>query len=183
MDTSDIKKSLKIMLDGQPCVITDFQFVKPGKGMAFTRAKLKNMLNGQAFEHTWKSGETLDPADVEERDLQYIYPEATDFVFMDAGSGEQVSVSGDKVGADSRWLSDGMRVGVTLFNGIAIGVSLPNPVVLQIVSIEPTDESQPTNPATVSTGAVVAVPKQLKVDDWIKIDTATGTYLERVTKR
>ena len=76
-----------------------------------------------------------------------------------------------------------MRVGVTLFNGIAIGVSLPNPVVLQIVSIEPTDESQPTNPATVSTGAVVAVPKQLKVDDWIKIDTATGTYLERVTKR
>lgn len=91
------------------------------------------MLNGQAFEHTWKSGETLDPADVAERDLQYIYPEGTDFVFTDASSGEQVSVSGDKVGADSKWLSDGMTVGVTLFNGIAIGVSLPNPVVLQIV--------------------------------------------------
>ena len=183
MDTSDIQKGLKIILNDEPHAVIDFQFVKPGKSQAFTRTKLKNMLTGQVSEQTWKSGEKLEPADVEERNLQYVYPEETDFVFMDTNSGEQLSVSVDKVGEDSRWLSDGLMVGVTLFKGRPISISLPNQVVLQIVSLEPTDDSQPTQQAIVSTSATLAVPKLLKVDDWIKIDTTTGTYLEHIAKR
>src|SRR5690242_1576161 len=98
MDTSDIRKNLKIMLDGQPYTVVDFQFVKPGKGQAFTRCKIRNLQTGAVLERTWKSGEKLDPADVEQRTLQYIYPEGTDFVFMDSQTGEQITVPGDKIG-------------------------------------------------------------------------------------
>src|SRR5215471_18276022 len=137
MDTSDIRKGFKMMVDGQPYVVVDFQFVKPGKGQAFTRVKIRNMATGAVLERTYKSGEKLEPADVETRQLQYIYPEGEDFVFMDATTGEQVHVQGDKVGDDSRWLSDGMNVDVTLFKGVAIGVDLPASVVLQITVCEP----------------------------------------------
>ena len=139
MDTSDIRKGLKMMVDGSPdpYVVIEFQFVKPGKGQAFTRVKLRNMANGNVLERTLKSGEKLASADVEQRQLQYIYPEGSDFVFMDAASGEQLTVSGDKIGDDAQWLSDGMNVDITLFKGVPIGVDLPAHVVLQIVSSEP----------------------------------------------
>lgn len=186
MDTSDIRKGLKMMIDAQPYVVIDFQFVKPGKGQAFTRVKVKNMATGAVLERTYKSGEKIEPADVEERSLQYIYPDGSDFVFMDAATGEQVYVPGDKIGDDSRWLSDGMSVGVTLFKGQAIGVNLPPHVTLQIVSSEPgvkgDTASGATKPATVSTGAVVNVPLFIKEGEWIKIDTSEGKYLERVNK-
>src|SRR5262249_4978060 len=137
MDTSDIRKGLKIMENGQPFVVVDFQFVKPGKGQAFTRCKIKNMATGAVLERTYKSGEKLEPADVEERQLQYIYPEGSDFVFMDPNTGEQITVSGEKIGDDSRWLSDGMNVSIVLFKGVPIGLTLPSHVVLQIVNSEP----------------------------------------------
>lgn len=187
MDTSDIRKGLKMMMDGQPFTVVDFQFVKPGKGQAFTRVKIRNMATGAVLERTFKSGEKLEPADVEERSLQYIYPESGDFVFMDADTGEQITVPGDKVGDDAKWLSDGMKVDVTLFNGLAIGVSLPSHVVLQIVGSEPgvkgDTASGATKPATLSTGAVVNVPLFVQEGEWVKIDTREGTYLERVNRR
>ncbi len=186
MDTSDIRKGLKMMVDDQPYVVVDFQFVKPGKGQAFTRVKIRNMANGSVLERTYKSGEKLEPADVEERTLQYIYPDGQDFVFMDAASGEQITVAGDKIGDDARWLSDGMQVAVTVFKGIPIGVSLPAHVTLQIMSSEPgikgDTASGATKPATLSTGAVVNVPLFVKEGEWIKVDTRDGTYLERVNK-
>lgn len=186
MDTSDIRKGLKFMVDGQPYSVIDFQFVKPGKGQAFTRVKIRNMATGAVLERTYKSGEKLEPADVEERSLQYIYPEGTDFVFMDAATGEQLTVPGEKIGDDSKWLSDGMSIDVTLFNGLPIGVSMPPHVVLQIVTSEPgvkgDTASGATKPATVSTGATVNVPLFVKEGEWIKIDTADGKYLERVNK-
>jgi elongation factor P len=186
MDTSDIRKGLKIMMDGSPYAVIDFQFVKPGKGQAFTRVKIRNMATGAVLERTMKSGEKLEPADVEERSLQYIYPDGTDFVFMDAATGEQITVPGDKVGDDSRWLSDGMSVDVTLFNGLAIGVSLPAHVTLQIVASEPgvkgDTASGATKPATLSTGATVNVPLFIKEGEWVKVDTTDGRYLERVNK-
>src|SRR3954467_1281373 len=114
MDTSDIRKGLKMMVDAQPYVVVDFQFVKPGKGQAFTRLKIRNMATGAVLERTYKSGAKLEPADVEERSPQYIYPEGPGFVFMGAQTGEQLTVPGDKVGDDSRWLSDGMNVDVTI---------------------------------------------------------------------
>ena len=186
MDTSDIRKGLKMMIDGQPYVVVDFQFVKPGKGQAFTRLKIRNMATGAVLERTYKSGEKLEPADVEERALQYIYPDGQDFVFMDAQSGEQIHVPGDKVGDDAKWLSDGMMVDVTIFNGLAIGVSLPSHVVLQITVCEPgvkgDTASGATKPATLSTGAVVNVPLFVQEGEWVKVDTRTGDYLERVNK-
>jgi elongation factor P len=187
MDTSDIRKGLKMMVDNQPYVVVDFQFVKPGKGQAFTRVKIRNMATGAVLERTYKSGEKIEQADVEERQLQYIYPEGTDFVFMDAGTGEQLTVPGDKIGDDSRWLSDGMNVDVTLFKGAPIGISLPSHVVLQIVTSEPgikgDTASGATKPATLSTGAVVNVPLFVQEGEWVKIDTRDGTYLERVNRR
>ena len=187
MDTSDIRKGLKFMVDGQPFVVIDFQFVKPGKGQAFTRCKIKNMATGAVLERTYKSGEKLEPADVEERSLQYIYPDGSDFVFMDAVTGEQITVNGEKVGDDSRWLSDGLNVSVTLFKGQPIGLTLPSHVVLQIVNSEPgikgDTASGATKPATLSTGASINVPLFIQEGEWVKIDTRDGTYLERVNRR
>lgn len=188
MDTSDIRKGLKMMLDGSPdpWAVVDFQFVKPGKGQAFTRVKVRNMASGSVIERTFKSGEKLEPADVEERQLQYIYPDGNDFVFMDEASGEQIHVSGDKIGDDSRWLSDGMKVDVTLFKGQAIGINLPSHVVLQITVCEPgvkgDTASGATKPATLSTGATVNVPLFVKEGEWVKVDTAEGKYIERVNR-
>ncbi len=187
MDTSDIRKGLKIMVDNQPYAVVEFQFVKPGKGQAFTRVKIRNMATGAVLERTYKSGEKLEPADVEERQLQYIYPDGQDFVFMDAQSGEQIHVPGDKIGDDAKWLSDGMNVDVTIFKGLAIGVELPPHVTLQITTCEPgvkgDTASGATKPATVSTGAVVNVPLFVQEGEWIKIDTAEGKYIERVNRR
>lgn len=187
MDTSDIRKGLKMMVDDQPFAVVDFQFVKPGKGQAFTRCKLKNMLTGAVLERTYKSGEKLEAADVEERQFQYIYRDGENFVFMDSATGEQITVMGDRIGDDSQWLSDGMDLSVTIFKGQPVGVSLPAHVVLQIVSSEPgvkgDTASGATKPATLSTGAVVNVPLFVKEGEWVKIDTREGMYIERVNRR
>lgn len=187
MDTSDIRKGLKMTVDGQPFSVVDFQFVKPGKGQAFTRLKIRNLITGAVLERTYKSGEKLEPADVEEKQMQYIYPEGTDFVFMHESTGEQITIPGDKIEDESKWLSDGMNVDVTLWNGQPIGVSIPNSVVLQVVSSEPgikgDTASGATKPATLSTGAVVNVPLFVHEGEWIKVDTREGAYIERVNKR
>lgn len=186
MDTSDIRKGLKMMLDGSPYNVVDFQFVKPGKGQAFTRVKIRNMLNGNVLERTFKSGEKLDPADVEERNFQFIYKDGDDYVFMAEATGEQITIQGEKIGEDSQWLQDGMNVAVTLFNGNPVGVNLPAHVVLQIVSSEPgvkgDTASGATKPATLSTGATVNVPLFVKEGEWVKVDTREGKYIERVNK-
>jgi elongation factor P len=187
MDTSDIRKGLKMMVDGQPFTVVDFQFVKPGKGQAFTRVKVRNLATGAVLERTYKSGEKIEKADVEEKVMQFIYPEGSDFVFMDESTGEQVTIQGDKMEDEAKWLSDGMNVDVTFWNGQPIGVSIPNSVVLQIVSSEPgvkgDTASGATKPATLSTGAVINVPLFINEGEWIKVDTREGAYIERVNKR
>jgi elongation factor P len=186
MDTSDIRKNLKIMLDGQAYVVTDFQFVKPGKGQAFTRVKMKHLESGSTLEKTFKSGEKLEPADVDQRDMQYIYPDGEGYVFMDPNSGEQLTVPGDKMENEKLFLADGMTVQVTLLKGLPIGVELPAHVELEIVQSDPgvkgDTASGATKPATLSTGAVVQVPLFIEEGEWIKVDTRTGAYLERVRK-
>ena len=187
MDTTDIRKGLKMMVGDQPFIVIEAQFVKPGKGQAFTRVKMKSMATGAVLERTYNSGEKVELADVEERTLQYIYPEGEDFVFMDAQSGEQITVPGDKVGDDSRWLSDGMNVDIVLFKGLPIGITVPNSVVLQIVASDPgvkgDTASGATKPATLSTGATINVPLFISEGEWVKVDTRDGSYLERVNKR
>ncbi len=186
MDTSDIRKNLKIMVDDQPFIVVDFQFVKPGKGQAFTRCKLRNMLTGSTLERTWKSGEKLEPADVEMRQMQYIYQDGDNFVFMDPVSGDQQFIHKDSMGDSKLFLADGMNVEVTLLKERPIGVELPAHVELQITESEPgikgDTASGATKPATLSTGAIVQVPLFVSEGEWVKVDTRTGSYLERVKR-
>lgn len=184
MDTSDIRKGLKIMMDGQPYIVVDFQFVKPGKGQAFTRTKMKNLLTGGNLERNIRSGEKLEAADVEDRTLQYIYPDGDMFVFMNANSGEQLSVHKDVVAESSDFLIDGIDVTITLYKGNPVSVNLPPHVTVQIVETEPgvkgDTATNVTKPAKITTGASVAVPLFINEGEWIKVDTRTKSYLERV---
>jgi elongation factor P len=183
MDTSDIKKGLKLLMDGQPYVVTDFQFVKPGKGQAFTRTKLKNMLTGNSIDRNIRSGEKLEPADVEERTLQYIYPEGEMYVFMNSITGDQVSVHRDVVGDEAGFLIDGSDVTITIYNGNPVSIALPPHVTVQVVETEPGTRGDTANnvtkPAKITSGATVPVPIFVNEGDWIKVDTRTRSYLER----
>jgi elongation factor P len=183
MDTSAIRKGLKIMLDGQPYIVVEFQFVKPGKGQAFTRTKLKNMLTGGNIERNLRSSEKLEPADVEERTLQYIYPDGEMYVFMNSNTGEQLSVHKDAVGQDADFLIDGIDASITIYNGNPVSVSLPPHIVVQVTETEPgikgDTATNVTKSAKISTGATVAVPLFINEGEWIKVDTRSRSYLER----
>jgi elongation factor P len=183
MDTSDFKKGLKFMYDGQPYVCVEFQFVKPGKGQAFTRTKMRHLLTGSVVEKNIRSNEKITPADAEERSLQYIFPEGDSYVFMHQQSGDQISVSKEAIGEDADFLVDGLECSVIIYQGNPIGVSLPPHVTLQVTATEPgikgDTASNVTKPATVSTGAVVQVPIFIGEGEWVKIDTRTRSYLER----
>ena len=183
MDTSDIKKGVKIMLDGQPYVVVEFQFVKPGKGQAFTRTKMKNMLTGGVLERNIRSGEKLEAADVVDTTMQYIYPEGDGYVFMNTDTGEQITVGAEAVGDDAGFLIDGATVGVTVYKGNPVSVSLPAHIVVQITETEPgvkgDTATNVTKPAKISTGATVSVPLFINEGEWIKVDTRTRSYLER----
>ena len=186
MQTTDIRKGLKIQLDGVPYAIVEHQFVKPGKGQSFTRCRVKNLMTGNTIERTWKSGESVELADVETRKLTYSWDEGDSLVFMETSTGDQLHVMKDKVTDEVRFLSEGLDVEVTLFNGNAIGIELPPSVVLQITESEPgikgDTASGATKPAKLSTGAVVNVPLFIKEGEWVKVDTRTGDYLERVNR-
>jgi elongation factor P len=183
MDTSAIRKGLKIMLDGQPYIVVEFQFVKPGKGQAFTRTKLKNMLTGGNIERNLRSSEKLEPADVEERTLQYIYPDGEMYVFMNSNTGEQMSVHKDAVGQDADLLIDGIDASITIYNGNPVSISLPPHIVVQVTETEPgikgDTATNVTKAAKISTGATVAVPLFINEGEWIKVDTRSRSYLER----
>ena len=186
MQTTDIRKGLKIQIDGVPFHIVEHQFVKPGKGQSFTRCKVKNLVNGNVVERTWKSGDSVELADVEDRKMTYSWAESDTSVFMESATGEQIHVEKSKIGDEARFLTEGLDVDVTLFNGNAIAVDLPANVVMQVTSSEPgikgDTASGATKPATLSSGATVNVPLFIKEGEWIKVDTTNGQYLERVNK-
>lgn len=183
-DTTDIKKGFKIVIDGVPFSFIEFQFVKPGKGQAFVRSKLRNMLTGSVIERTWKSGEKLDKADVEELQMQYLYPEGDGRVFMDTGTYEQLTLSNEQLGDTVGYLLDGTLVDVLFFEGRPIGVTPPTFVELVVVTTEPGFKGDTSGnvqkPAKLSTGIEVSVPLFVNEGDKLKIDTRTGEYVERV---
>jgi elongation factor P len=184
--TTDIRKGLKIQIDGVPYHVVEHQFVKPGKGQSFTRCKVRNLVTGNVVERTWKSGDSVELADVEDRSMTYSWAETDQYVFMDPDTGDQIYLDKNKLGDESRFLSEGLGVEVTLFNGNPIGVELPPNVVMQVVASEPgikgDTASGATKPATLVTGTTVNVPLFIKEGEWIKIDTSSGQYLERVNK-
>ncbi len=185
-DTSDIRKGLKVLMDGNPFTVVEFQFVKPGKGTAFTRTKFKNLLTGAVIEKNIRSGEKLEPANVEEKSMQYLYADGEDFVFMDNSSYEQVNIVGDVVGDDSAFLKDNLECTVLFFNDRAVGVSLPTFIVAEVTETEPGARGDSTGnvqkPATIETGAEITVPLFINTGDLVKVDTRSKSYVERVKK-
>ncbi|MDP5208840.1 elongation factor P [Microbulbifer sp. 2205BS26-8] len=181
--TNEFKGGLKVMLDGDPCSIVENEFVKPGKGQAFNRVKLRNLKTGRVWERTFRSGESLEAADVMDRDMEYLYNDGEFFYFMEPETFEQHQASGDAVGDAAKWLKEQDLCTVTLYNGAPLAVTPPNHVILEITDTDPGvrgDTAQGgTKPATLATGAVVKVPLFLEIGETIKVDTRTGEYLGR----
>lgn len=183
-DTSDLRKGLKILVDGAPYIVVLAEFVKPGKGVAFTRTKMKNLLTGGVIERNIRSGEKIEPADVEENEMTFLYKEGEDFIFMDKKSYEQTHINNETIGDDWRWLKDNLDCQVVFFNGRPIGVELPNFVELRVARSEPgvrgDTASGASKQATLETGATINVPLFINEGELLRIDTRTGEYLERV---
>jgi len=183
-DTSDIRKGLKFMMDGAPYTVVEFQFVKPGKGAAFTRTRMKNLLTGAVLERNLRSGEKLEEANVEVKTMQYLYKEADTFVFMDTSTYDQVSIPDDTVGDAQSFMPENINVEVLFFENRAVGVTLPNFIEQPITETEPgyrgDTSTNTTKGAKISTGASIQVPLFINEGDVVKIDTRTGEYLERV---
>jgi elongation factor P len=183
-ETSDIRNGLKVEVDGNPWTITYFQFVKPGKGCAFTRTKMKNLINGSTLERTFKSGERLAPAEVEEFPMQYMYHDGEGYHFMNLENYDQVAIQEDGIGDAKYYLVEQMEVNVLFYKGAPVSIDLPNFVNLEITYCEPGVKGNTaqggTKSATMSTGLSVQVPLFMEQNDWLKIDTRTGEYVERV---
>lgn len=185
--TSDLRNGLKIELEGNPYTVTYFQFVKPGKGTAFTRVKLRNLLNGNTLERTWRSGETLEPADIEEHNMQYLYNDGEAWFFMNQETFEQVGIQKESIADVTPWLLEEAMCVVMFYKGRAVSVVPPTFVELQITYTEPGargNTATGTNKqAVLSTGASVGVPLFIENGEFIRIDTRTGEYVERVGKK
>jgi elongation factor P len=182
--TSEFKAGMKVLLDGAPCSIVENEFVKPGKGQAFNRVRLRNLKNGRMWERTFKSGESLEGADVVDADMEYLYTDGEFWHFMKTdGSFEQLAASEDVLGNSKEWLKEQDTYIVTLWDDVPIAVTPPNMIILEVVETDPGIKGDTatggTKPAKVSTGAVVKVPLFISVGDVLKIDTRTGMYVSR----
>ena len=182
--TNEFKSGLKVMLDGDPCTITENELVKPGKGQAFNRVKLRNLSTGRVWERTFKSGESVEAADVMDIDLEYLYNDGEFWHFMDAKTFEQYQADEKAVGEDAKWLKEQNTVEVTLFNGSPLSITPPNFVELEVAETDPGlkgDTAQGgSKPATMTTGAIVKVPLFIEIVEVLRIDTRNGEYQGRV---
>lgn len=181
--TNEFKPGLKIILDNDPCSIVENEFVKPGKGQAFNRVKIRNLKTSRIIERTFKSGETLEAADVTDKEMQFLYHDGERWHFMVQDSYEQYEISQSVVGDSKIWLKEQDICMVTLWNDVPLIVTPPNFVTLTIVETDPGVRGDTSGgggkPATLETGAVVRVPLFVQIGEVIKVDTRTGTYVSR----
>ncbi len=181
--TNEFKGGLKIMLDGDPCSIIENEFVKPGKGQAFNRVKIRNLKTGRVIERTFKSNESVEAADVMETDMQYLYNDGEFWYFMHPETFEQVGAGEAAVADAVKWLKEQDSCVVTLWNGEPISITPPNFVMLKVAETDPGVRGDTSGgggkPATLETGAVVRVPLFIDIDEVLKIDTRTGEYVGR----
>ncbi|PAF45978.1 elongation factor P [Helicobacter sp. 11S02629-2] len=181
---SELKKGLKIELDGIPYRITEYQHVKPGKGAAFVRAKIKSFLDGKVIEKTFHAGDKCEEPNLEEKSMQFLYHDGDNYQFMDTVSYEQIALTEGQIGSNTKWLLDGMSVSVLMFNNKAISIEVPQVVELKIISTPPNFKGDTSSagkkPATLETGAVVQIPFHVLEGEVIRVNTENGEYLERV---
>ncbi len=184
IDTSGFRNGLKLEIDGDPFVMTYFQHVKPGKGGAFVRTKLKNLKTGRVLDKTFRSGEKIVEAEVEERKMQYLYQDGESFVFMDSETYDQLPFTAQQIGDGVKYLKENLDVDVVIWKGNPINVELPSFVKIVVARCDPglkgDTASGATKPATLETGAVVQVPLFIKEGEMIRVDTRSGGYVERV---
>jgi elongation factor P len=181
--TNEFKSGLKILVDRDPYTILENEMVKPGKGQAFNRVKIRNLKTGRVVERTWKSGDSVEAADVVDTDMQYLYSDGEFFTFMNPESFEQYTASRTAVGDAAQWLKDGLVCIVTLWNGEPLVVAPPPHVELKIVDTDPGVRGDTVTggqkPAKLETGAVVKVPLFINTGETIRVDTRTGQYISR----
>ena len=181
--TSDFRKGLKVQIDGEPYLMIEMNFVKPGKGNALYKCKLRNLLRGTVLDRTYKGGDELESADVMETQVQYLYRQMDKFVFMDNASYEQYELSADQVDDAWKYLKEGMTCQIMLFNGNPIIMTPPSHVELKVTQADPgvrgDTATNVTKNVKVETGAEFSVPSFIKEGNTIKIDTRTGDYIER----
>jgi elongation factor P len=184
VSTNDLKNGMTLDLDGTLFQVVEFQHVKPGKGGAFVRTKLRNVKTGAVVDKTFNAGVKVGLAIVERKEMQYLYPEASDFVFMDLQTYEQLHVPGQVMGDVGRYLTEGSQASVATHQGVPISVDLPASTVLAVTQTDPAAKGDTrTNalkPATLETGIVVQVPLFVEEGDRVKVDTRSGDYIERV---
>ena len=181
--TNEFKSGLKVMLDGDPAAIVDNEFVKPGKGQAFNRVRIRNLKTGRVIERTFKSGETIEAADVVDVEMQFLYNDDQFWHFMNPDSYEQLAADKNAVGDNAKWLKEQDVCIITLWNGVPLAVEPPNTVTLKIVETDPGVRGDTSGgggkPATLETGAVVRVPLFVQNGEAIKVNTRTGEYVSR----
>lgn len=181
--TTDFRKGLKIEIDGIPYEIIEFQHFKPGKGGAMVRTKLRNILNGRVVDNTFRSGEKVDRPNLESRDMQFLYHEGTNLVFMDMTTYEQIQMEEEITDGKSAFLKDGQECRVLLYNDRPLDIEIPASLVLEVVDTEPGAKgdtvSNVTKPATLETGVVIQVPIFVNKGDRVKVDTRTKDYIGR----
>jgi len=184
VSTAEFKKGLRIVFDGQPYAIVDFQHVKPGKGGAFVRTKLKHVVSGKTVDRTYNAGAKIEIENVDRRDFTYLYNDGDSFVFMDVADYDQLTVPATVVGEAKNFMLENQQVQIALNNGNPLYIELPASVVLEITYTEPglqgDRSSAGTKPATVETGYEIQVPLFLETGTKVKVDTRTGDYLGRV---
>jgi elongation factor P len=182
--TNEFKGGLKLILDGDPYSIIENEIVKPGKGQAFNRVKMRNLLTGRVLEKTFKSGESVEAADVIEAEMSYLYNDGSEYHFMNPNTFEQIAIAVDAVGEATKWIKEQDSCLVTLWNDNPITVQPPNFVELKVVECEPGIKGDTVTGAskfaTLETGTEIKVPLFVEVDDVLKIDTRTGDYMSRV---
>ena len=186
--TSEFKSGLKILIDNEPCSIVENEFVKPGKGQAFNRVKVKNLRTGRIWERTFKSGESVESADILEVDMEFLYSDEQFYNFMVTdGTYEQYEVDKDAVGECLLWLKVQEVYNVTLFNDVPLCIQPPNHIELEVTSTDPGlkgDTAQgATKPAKLSTGAVIQVPLFIEIGELVRVDTRNASYISRAARR
>ena len=183
-NASDLRKGLKVQIDNEPYVVTEFQFSKPGKGQALYRCKLRNMITEMILDRTYRSGDTFEPASLEERRMQYLYRQEDEFYFMDVKNYEQSMLTAEQVGDAKNYLIDNLEVDTLFFEDKPIGITLPNFVDLSVTLADPWAKgdsvSGDSKPVTLETGYTLRVPPFIEEATRITVDTRTGEYVTRV---
>mgnify|MGYP001814068446 FL=1 len=183
-EAADLRKGLKIQIEGEPYILTDFSFVKPGKGQALYKCKLKNLITGSQFDRTFRSGDRFEPADLDEQEMEFLYQEGSQYCFMNTSSYEQVEMEEEQVGDAKNYLTNNIKVSVSFFQEKPMAINLPTFVDMKVVKADPGVKGDTatgaTKPVTMETGYEINVPLFIEEGETLRLDTRTGQYVSRV---